>query len=513
MPSPIHCDVNSENSGHDSSLREPGCPNIGNIFVRWMAPLVLIAAWANPANAVDGKAIALHGNRRGAAPCAPCHGMRRDHHEAAGFPRLSGLNAQYLQTQLLNYATGSRRNAVMASIASQLSTDEIKAVAKFYASLSIPERSTKHSGGDTTGEKIAQRGLWTNGVPACVQCHGPNATGVGTAFPALTGQSRLYLIKQLQAWKRDKRPPGPLGLMPAIAKRLSDEQVDTVAGYFATQAPRRATAPAAHAPDGMPKGPLGDMVGLGYRIFADTPRYARKYVGNDLRCANCHLDFGRLADSAPLWAAWVSYPAYRSKNKHVNSYAERLQGCFRYSMNGKPPPLDSQVLLALESYSFWLAKGKPTGEKLRGRGYPGLARPTRPADYQRGKAVYRRHCALCHQNDGQGLRVADRTQFPALWGPDSFNWGAGMHSLKNASGFIKANMPLGQGGTLSDQQAWDVAMYIDSHERPQDPRFTGSVAETRRKFHNSAMSMYGRRVNGHVLGHDSVPSGGTTRTH
>lgn len=75
-----------------------------------------------------------------------------------------------------------------------------------------------------------------------------------------------------------------------------------------------------------------------------------------------------------------------------------------------------------------------------------------------------------------------------------------MHQLANSSGFIKANMPLGQGGSLSDQEAWDVAVFMNSHERPQDPRFKGSVAATRKAFHDNDDSLYGMTVNGHVLG-------------
>jgi thiosulfate dehydrogenase len=75
-----------------------------------------------------------------------------------------------------------------------------------------------------------------------------------------------------------------------------------------------------------------------------------------------------------------------------------------------------------------------------------------------------------------------------------------MTKIDAAAGFVKANMPLGLGDSLTDQQAWDVATFIDSQSRPQDPRFTGSVAETRAKFHDSPYSMYGRRLNGRVLG-------------
>ncbi|TAM39194.1 MAG: c-type cytochrome, partial [Rhodanobacter sp.] len=236
-------------------------------------------------------------------------------------------------------------------------------------------------------------------------------------------------------------------------------------------------------------------------IFTDTPAHAKAYLGNDLSCSNCHLDAGRRANSAPLWGAWGVYPQYRKKNGHVNSFGERLQGCFKYSMNGKAPPLDSATLVALETYAWWMSKGAPVGVKLKGTGYPKQGfRPPQPPDYARGEAVFKKSCALCHGSDGQGQQVAGRNVFPPLWGPQSFNWGAGMHQLDNAAAFIKANMPFSRGDTLSDQDAWDVAMFMDAHERPQDPRYAGSVSATRKKYHDSPMSLYGTEVNGHLLG-------------
>ncbi|MFA5171312.1 MAG: c-type cytochrome [Sulfuriferula sp.] len=252
----------------------------------------------------------------------------------------------------------------------------------------------------------------------------------------------------------------------------------------------------------MPKDEFGKTVQLGKDIFEHTSSYASQYTGpTNLRCASCHLDAGRLANSAPLWAAYVSYPAYRSKNKHVNTFPERMQGCFKFSMNGKAPPLGDPVLVALESYSYWLATGATIDPKIPGRGYPKVPKPPLPMDYARGQLVFEQNCAICHGADGAGQTDANgQPNFPALWGSKSFNWGAGMGSIKNAAGFIKANMPLGLGGKLSDQQAWDVATFMDSHERPQDPRFQGDIAATRAKYHDSPDDMYGTVVNGQLLG-------------
>ena len=250
----------------------------------------------------------------------------------------------------------------------------------------------------------------------------------------------------------------------------------------------------------MPDGDYGKVIRLGEQIFMETGQYASRYVGNNLSCANCHLDAGRKADSAPLWASFIHYPAFRSKTGQVDTLASRIQGCFEYSMNGKAPPADDPIITALQTYAFWLAKGAPVGMPLPGSGYPKLKKPEQPADYARGEKVYAQNCALCHGADGLGQRAGDKQVFPPLWGPKSFNWGAGMHQLANAAGFIQANMPLGKGGTLSEQEAWDVAAFMNSHERPQDPRFTNSVAETRKKYHDTEDSLYGKTVNGHVLG-------------
>lgn len=249
----------------------------------------------------------------------------------------------------------------------------------------------------------------------------------------------------------------------------------------------------------IPSGKFGDMVRAGRDIFVHTDKLRGKYVGNGLKCVNCHLDDGRHANSAPLWAAYTVYPAYRKKTGEVSTFEQRLQGCFKYSMNGKAPPLGSPELTALTVYSFWLATGAPVGESLPGRGYPKLAKPAESPSFARGAEVFATHCALCHGDNGEGTKAEGAYVFPPLWGKDSYNWGAGMHRIDTAAGFIKANMPLSKPDSLSDQQAWDVATFVNSHERPQDPRFRGSVAATKKALHEEDCR-YGDKVNGHVLG-------------
>ena len=61
---------------------------------------------------------------------------------------------------------------------------------------------------------------------------GPNGAGNGPAkFPALRGQHSVYVTEQLTAYAAGTRPPGPGGIMPAIAKRLSADDIRDLSSY------------------------------------------------------------------------------------------------------------------------------------------------------------------------------------------------------------------------------------------------------------------------------------------
>jgi len=211
------------------------------------------------------------------------------------------------------------------------------------------------------------------------------------------------------------------------------------------------------------------MIRFGRDVFVNTQRYAKPYVGNGLNCVNCHLDDGRAPGSAPMWAAYVAYPMFRPVNQQVNTFSLMLEYCFRYSMNGAMPPADGPVVTALTSYAFWLATGAPVGAQLDGRGYRVVPEPAQGVDVDRGADVFTANCQMCHGANGAGLKAGDTWVFPALWGPQSYSAGAGMHKVPIAAAFIKAKMPYKHGNTLTDQQAWDVAAYINSKPRRADP--------------------------------------------
>lgn len=263
----------------------------------------------------------------------------------------------------------------------------------------------------------------------------------------------------------------------------------------------------------IPDNEFGEAVRRGEAIFTNTATNAGQYVGNGLNCSNCHLDGGRQPLSAPMWAAWVAYPKYRSKNNQINTMQDRVRGCFSYSMNaqyspaGKPPPANDDIYRDLESYFFWLATGAPTNTAMEGGGFGKVPKPEGGYDLARGAEVFGTSCAVCHGENGEGQQdLNGRYVFPPLWGPDSYNWGAGMARIDTAAAFIKHNMPLSQPNSLTDQQAWDVAAFIDSRERPKDPRQTGTIEENRLANHDGDETLYGATVDGVVLGQGTGPS-------
>ncbi len=218
----------------------------------------------------------------------------------------------------------------------------------------------------------------------------------------------------------------------------------------------------------IPPGPMGDSIRYGAKLLKQTQIYAKDYVGNGLNCTSCHLNGGTTAYASPWVGIWGVFPEYRSRNAKVNALQDRINDCFQRSMNGKSLPVDGDEMHAILSYMWWLSKDVPTGMDVEGRGFKRIKLPD-PAviDPVRGAQLYTEKCTACHGVDGQGLNGADGAYlFPALWGPKSFNIGAGMARLANAAAFTKANMPLGSGNSLSDKDAIDIAAYFTRQPRP-----------------------------------------------
>ncbi len=220
----------------------------------------------------------------------------------------------------------------------------------------------------------------------------------------------------------------------------------------------------------LPHGKFGALVRQGRRIFMDTPRYAARYAGDGLSCQSCHLDAGRMPNAMPLWGAAGEYPKYQARTQQVVTLGERMQQCFIASLHGYAPPRDSETLLALEAYASWLSTGAPQRTVLRGAGLPEMPRTGHAPDSIAGRRTYEDHCATCH-GDGGGIRnPKGGYAVPPLWGADAFPHGVGLGRQSILSRFILANMPQDQPGTLTPQQAKNVAAWIRIQWREPNPR-------------------------------------------
>lgn len=217
----------------------------------------------------------------------------------------------------------------------------------------------------------------------------------------------------------------------------------------------------------------------GRRLLRNTALYLgpdhddpdMRFSGTRMSCASCHLETGTLPGTLSLLSSAPKYPRFSGRDGRVGDLKDRINGCMQRSMNGRALPRDSIELLAMERYILGLNEAYLAMGDTRRMGHEQapFAEPDRAANVAAGQAVYERRCQLCHGEDGRGLlAAADPAQgylFPPLWGPDSYNNGAGMNRVLTAAMFINARMPLGQ-ADLTDDEAFDVSAYINAQPRP-----------------------------------------------
>ena len=189
------------------------------------------AAHAASNNVQLGAQLVAMGNQKGAIACARCHGYDGASDGSGAFPILSGQSAFYLAEQLRRFASGARQNAVMSSIAKNLTDEEIQNVSAYYASVKPTLSFTRQGPADlvSRGQYIATEGDLKNRVEGCINCHGPNGTGEAPAVPFLSGQHRHYIELQIKMFRRGYRSSSQMG---PVGHHLSDEDAAAVAAYF-----------------------------------------------------------------------------------------------------------------------------------------------------------------------------------------------------------------------------------------------------------------------------------------
>ncbi|HST08388.1 MAG TPA: c-type cytochrome [Gemmatimonadaceae bacterium] len=197
----------------------------------------------------------------------------------------------------------------------------------------------------------------------------------------------------------------------------------------------------------------------GRAVLLATRDSLPRNVGNGLRCASCHLDGGLRRDAMPWVGSFARFPQYRPRSGKVDLIEDRINDCFARSMNGRPLERGGRDMRDIVAYLAFLSTGIPVGAEMDGQGFRPLA-PLK-GDPNRGSTVFSSTCARCHGAKGQGSAIA-----PPLWGPQSYNVGAGMARINTAAAFIRFLMPIDRAGELTPQQAFDVASYINTRPRP-----------------------------------------------
>jgi thiosulfate dehydrogenase len=223
-------------------------------------------------------------------------------------------------------------------------------------------------------------------------------------------------------------------------------------------APVAATLPVPHDST-IPPGDLGSSIRRGRALLTHTRDSLPRYVGNALTCSNCHPNGGTLAGALPYVGVYGQFPQYRSRSASVQVIEDRIDDCFIRSMNGRPLPRKGRDMYDIVAYLSFLSRGVPGYTRVDGQGLTMLS--VTSGDTTRGAEIFGIQCARCHAANGDGTAAG-----PPVWGPRSFNVGAGMARVRTAAAFIKANMPYDRRGSLTEQQAFDVAAYITSRPRP-----------------------------------------------
>jgi len=217
----------------------------------------------------------------------------------------------------------------------------------------------------------------------------------------------------------------------------------------------------------IPDGPMGDVIRLGRDLVSDTAVHpmTKPYVRNALNCTSCHLDNGTHPKAATFIGVATAYPAWSPREQRVITLEDRVLNCFMRSCNGIRPPLGSRPSVAITAYITWLSTDLPirmnAAKPLGPYAVDTLAIDASRKDTRRGQTLYADRCASCHGDDGSGDADA-----PPVWGDRSYNDGAGLSGDLKLASWLKVAMPPDE-TDLSDQEALDIASYVNSKPRPK----------------------------------------------
>jgi len=214
----------------------------------------------------------------------------------------------------------------------------------------------------------------------------------------------------------------------------------------------------------IPNDSLGASIRRGLALMRFTPESLPDYATSGLRCTSCHQDDGIKLSAGSLNGVHARFPQYMSRTGAVIDLSDRINYCFTRSLAGNSLPKDSREMEDLLAYMAFISEGVPTGYHMTTASMPKMPKEME-GDAVRGKALYvEKTCSTCHGADGEGMGP-----LPPVWGPKSYSIGASMARIERVAAFIYRNMPQVNPGSLTEQEAWDLAAYINGQPRPDSP--------------------------------------------
>lgn len=161
--------------------------------------------------------------------CAACHGADGNSTDTQ-YPKLAGMDQEYLMRQLRAFASGKRREEAMTAVLANVDPAMFSGLAAYFGSLVATPGKVADVQLAAQGKPLYEDGNTDSGVPACAGCHQPDGKG-NARFPRLAGQHQAYVLKQLADYKSGRRATD--ALMTTVGKRLTASEAKALAEYIA----------------------------------------------------------------------------------------------------------------------------------------------------------------------------------------------------------------------------------------------------------------------------------------
>lgn len=186
--------------------------------------------------------------------CGSCHGPNGISQTSA-WPHVAGQPFEVTAKALLDYRDGRRsggeRAKLMVAAVKTMTDQQIADVAAMYAMLPGPDGTKLEVGkknmADTSGIDVSglvRKGDPKRAITPCAACHGTTGKGRATgSVPVIHGQNPAYLAGQLRDYRDGRRTNDILKEMRFFVQKLTDDEINALAVYYASQAGRPGSKP------------------------------------------------------------------------------------------------------------------------------------------------------------------------------------------------------------------------------------------------------------------------------